>query len=70
MKHTLAALVAIIITAAPAFAQRNGTKAGKACTYEICVASAISHGHSQPVASRWCTAHLAIGDACKNVGGK
>jgi hypothetical protein len=45
-----------------------GKDAPKTCTFEMCVASAIKHGHAQPVAARWCTDHMQIGDACKNVG--
>lgn len=68
MKHVKCSFVilAAIITTPAAFAAGKGKD--QTCTYEICVASGIKHGHSQPAASRWCTAHLPQGDACKNVG--
>jgi len=60
--------VLAILTASSAASAANSNNPSPACTYEMCLSSALKHGHSQPVASRWCSAHMKTGDACKNVG--
>ena len=59
-------LIVAFATSSAALAANKGEP--KTCTCEMCLASAIKHGHAQPVAARWCSAHMQIGDACKNVG--
>jgi len=52
----------------PAYAACKSDEKARPCTYEMWLSSALKHGHSQPAASRWCSAHMQTGDACKNVG--
>jgi hypothetical protein len=62
------AAIAILASSSAFAAGEKRSAQPKACTFDMCYASALKHGHQPSAAAGWCHQHLAIGDACKNVG--